>query len=220
MASQTATYKGTHKMNDNIKTATIYEGKTVHGIIKRKGGAQFSAERIDILRRSPTNNPGMPDVPNITHDPAGTESYMSLYIDPTVPGYSDLVGATNCRAIIRVYTSNPNFLENTIANPNLSMGEFFENAPKSYSLDTFFPGWGTSSPSVAKKVDELHIYVIIPNGATLRDLEENYAFIISMSRDQADSDASLLTPPPPSLRYATANLIIRGWDATLDFHID
>lgn len=207
-------------MNDNIKTATIYEGKTVHGIIKRKGGAQFSAESIDIFRRSPTSNPGMPDVPIITHDPAGTESYMSLYIDPTVPGYSDLVGDANCRAIIRVYTSNPNFIENTIADPNLSMGDFFEHPPISHSLDTFFPGWGTTSPSVAKEVNELHILVIIPDGATLRDLEENYDFNIAISRDQADSNTSLLTPPPPSLRWATAKLVIRGWDATLDFHID
>jgi len=218
-SSQTATYKGTHKMNDNnTKKLTIYEGKTVHGIIRRNNGSQFLVERIDILRTCPTSEPNMPDLLTITHAENGTESYMPLYNNLGDPGYPSLVGHDNCHAIIKLYKENPNPPENS-RHHDIDMEP---TTPQSYSLDTFFPGYA-NSPTQVKEVDELHITVTIPDGATLRDLEEIYTFNIAVQRsDQAESDKSMpmMNPPAAANRYVSATLVIRGWDMTLDFHVD
>ena len=200
----------------NTKQLTIYEGKTVHGIVRRNNGSQFLVNRIDILRNRPTLNPNMPDLLCIRHSTDHTESYMPLCIIKP--------DGTPYEATIRIYTKNPSPQEI----PNMDMGpmemnEMFMHQPASYSIDAYFASY-TPTPDIMKETNELHIIITVPHEATLTDFEEIYAFNIGCMRSDQINDNTQLssrgTPVSPSMRTVSATLVIRGWDMTLDFHID
>lgn len=198
-------------MSDNTKKLTIYEGKTVHGIVRRNNDSQFLVNRIDILRNWPTLNSNMPDLLDIRHSTDHTESYMPLCsIKPDGTPYE---------ATIRIYTKNPSPQEI----PDMGLDDMFMHPPASYSIDAYFTGY-TSTPEIMKETKELHIVITVPNEATLTDVEEIYAFNIGCMRSDQLNDTTQLssrgTQMSPSMRAISATLVIRGWDMTLDFHID
>lgn len=189
-------------MSDNTKQLTIYEGKTVHGIVRRNNDSKFLVNRIDIFRNQPTPTTAA-DIVVITHATDHTKSYMQLC--------SKNAEGVPYEANIRIYTQDPcGAHEDT-------------NMPVSYSLESFFANY-TSTSEIMKETQELHIVIAVPNEATLADLEEIYSFNIGCMRSDQINDNTQLssrgTPVSPSMRTVSATLVIRGWDMTLDFHID
>ena len=186
----------------NTKKLTIYEGKTVHGIVRRNNGSNFLVNRIDIFRNRPIAD-HRDELPLIRHSEDRTESYMQL-----CSAYDN--GAPH-EASIRIYTQDP-----CGAHEDLHM-------PVSYSLESFFANY-TSTPEIMKETQALHIVIAVPHEATLADLEEIYSFNIGCMRSDQINDntqlSSMGTPVSPSMRTVSATLVIRGWDMTLDFHID